>query len=179
MEASSFPIYISLLYRKLQAGRAVLQITSRDPGVQQVARLRLEREAKAQRMNFKPLSTIQEVFRGIPDASRKVLSVKMQRLLQDQDVCRCLAHAATLQVQGKLFDLAHDESCYAWSKAIQSASSVHLKFALNAAQDTLPHNANVSKWRRDDAVSDKCKLCGDRQSRAKLLQGGAEKQALQ
>ena len=57
----------------------------------------------------------------------------------------------------------------AWSKAIQSSSSQILKFVINAAQDTLPHNANLALWRKESDVSDKCKLCGERQTLRHIL----------
>ena len=41
-----------------------------------------------------------------------------------------------------------------------------MKFALNAAQDTLPHNANLQCWRK---LPDACKLCGKRQTLLHIL----------
>ena len=40
-------------------------------------------------------------------------------------------------------------------------SGQETKFALNAANDTLPHNANLARWRD---LSDACKLCGGKQT---------------
>ena len=44
-----------------------------------------------------------------------------------------------------------------------------LKFSLNAAQDTLPHNANLAIWRRREGLSDQCKLCSERQTLSHVL----------
>ena len=44
-----------------------------------------------------------------------------------------------------------------------------LSFSLNAAQDTLPRNANLALWRRSDGLSDACKLCGIRQTLPHVL----------
>ena len=55
------------------------------------------------------------------------------------------------------------------SKAIQSYTSQILKFAINTAQDTLPHYANLALWRKESGVSDKCKLCGVRQTLQHIL----------
>ena len=52
------------------------------------------------------------------------------------------------------------------SKAVQSLPSGLMKFALNAAQDTLPHNVNLAHWRN---LSDTCKLCRGRQTLLHLL----------
>ena len=35
-----------------------------------------------------------------------------------------------------------------WSKAVQSLPAEQMRFALNAAVDTLPHNANLHLWKR-------------------------------
>ena len=53
-----------------------------------------------------------------------------------------------------------------WSKAVQSLPSGLMKFALNAAQDTLPHNVNLAYW---CSLSDTCKLCRGRQTFLHLL----------
>ena len=45
----------------------------------------------------------------------------------------------------------------AWSTAVRSLHPDTLKFALNAAVDTLPHNANLYLWQKKD--SDRCPLC--------------------
>ena len=49
---------------------------------------------------------------------------------------------------------------------MSALSSDSLKFALNAATDTLPHNANLALWR---ALDDSCRLCGKRQTLCHIL----------
>ena len=44
-----------------------------------------------------------------------------------------------------------------------------LKFALNAASDSLPHNSNLSIWRRREGLTDGCKLCGRKQTLLHIL----------
>ena len=46
----------------------------------------------------------------------------------------------------------------------QSLPSAQMKFALNSATDTLPHNANLALWRKNDHLSAACKLCGEQQT---------------
>ena len=41
-------------------------------------------------------------------------------------------------------------------RAVQASSSPILNFAINAVQDTLPHNANLALWRKSAEVSAKC-----------------------
>ena len=41
-----------------------------------------------------------------------------------------------------------------------------MKFALNAATDTLPHNSNLALWR---GLNDRCRLCGKQQTLSHVL----------
>ena len=50
-----------------------------------------------------------------------------------------------------------------WSDAVHSLPSESLKFALNAASDTLPHNSNLALCRQKEGLSNGCKLCGGKQ----------------
>ena len=43
-----------------------------------------------------------------------------------------------------------------------------MKFIMNAATDTLPHNVNLARW-RGKSVTDKCRLCNERQSLLHVL----------
>ena len=160
---------ISFLYQKLQVGRAALVTTTRDPTVQHSFHLQVQKENKAVRQKFKPACAVQRVFSEDPGATRKSLIRKVRQLAQHLEQEKRLSHATSLQVQGKLFDVTTKEAGVAWSCAIQSMSSPHLKFSLNAVQDTLPHNANLALWRKNAQVSDSCKLCNERQSLAHVL----------
>ena len=44
-----------------------------------------------------------------------------------------------------------------------------MKFVLNAANDTLPHNANIALWRKSSGLSAACKLCGEKQTLCHVL----------
>ena len=65
-----------------------------------------------------------------------------------------------------MFEIVTKSAAKIWSKAVQNLPSHILKFALNAVQDTLPHNANLQCWRK---LSDACKLCGKRQTLLHIL----------
>ena len=54
-----------------------------------------------------------------------------------------------------------------WSTAVFSLPEWVFKFALNAVTDTLPHNVNLSKWKK--LSSPQCQLCGEAQSLAHVL----------
>ena len=144
-------------------------MTTRDPCVQHVTRLHLQSEIQAKRKKFRPLSMTQRIFTGAPEAPRKTLAKMARNEIHHQDAEFRCSHAATLIIQGKFLSRSCNESALAWSKAVQSSSSQLLKFAINAAQDTLPHNANLALWKKGSMVSDKCRLCGERQTLAHIL----------
>ena len=54
-----------------------------------------------------------------------------------------------------------------WAKAVQALPSNTMKFALNAAHDTLPHNANLQLWKKKDNAA--FPPCGERQSLLHVL----------
>ena len=59
------------------------------------------------------------------------------------------------------------EGAKIWAKALEGMKDEHLKFALNSAVDTLPHNANLYLWKkRKDSF---CPLCGERQTLIHVL----------
>ena len=152
---------ISGLYKRLRVGKASLLMASRDRGVQFVSRSTLDREAQAKVAKFKPATLVRQVLAADPGASSKSLSLRSKKCVQADEVAGRLAHAATLKVQGKIFEEVDTRASTIWSRAVQSLPSSLLKFALNAAQDTLPHNVNLSRWRN---LADTCKLCGGRQT---------------
>ena len=59
-----------------------------------------------------------------------------------------------------------DAGAHIWAAAVAALSSETMKFVLNAATDTLPHNANLALWR---GLNDSCRLCGHRQTLSNVL----------
>ena len=80
-----------------------------------------------------------------------------------------LQHARGLEHQGQLLRTIDDKAANTWSSAVQQLPPLVVTFAMNAAQNTLPHNANLALWKRKDDLSDACKLCGERQSLSHVL----------
>ena len=152
---------IAGLYKKLQVGKAALMLTSRDRGVQLASRKVLEKEAHSQVVKFKPAMIVQQEFAKDPAASYKSLASRSKKSVQRQESEARLVHEATLKIQGRLFEMVEEPEAEAWSTAIQSLPFHLMKFALNAAQDTLPHNVIWARWRM---LPDACKLCGKRQT---------------
>ena len=54
-----------------------------------------------------------------------------------------------------------------WANTIQSLQSQQMRFVLNAAEDTLPHNANLHLWGKKETAA--CPLCGERQTLIHML----------
>ena len=77
-----------------------------------------------------------------------------------------LEHAQSLEQQGELFRSVDDEASSVWSSAVLSLPPEQMKFALNASQDTLPHNSNLARRKNLSAA---CKLCGQKQTLQHVL----------
>ena len=82
---------------------------------------------------------------------------------------KCLEHSVSLDTQGKLFRTVDSNAAAVWAKSTQSLPSAQMKFALNAASDTLPHNANLLLWRKNDCLLAACELCGEHQTLCHVL----------
>ena len=100
------------------------------------------------------------------------LKFMVAKVVQDQDNQRCLEGTKDLEVQGRFFkilsDSPHSQIDY-WSKAVWSLPAKQMTFAVNSAQDMLPHNSNLRRWKRPVAPS--CLLCGDLQTLRHVLNG--------
>ena len=77
-----------------------------------------------------------------------------------------LEHSMSLGTQGRLFHVIDTHAFAVWLRAIQALTGLEMKFVLNTANDTLPHNANLSRWR---SLSDAYKLCSGRQTLNHIL----------
>ena len=101
-----------------------------------------------------------------PGASKRVLVTRVKAQLSLVDADSRAGQAKGLPKQGQLLREGDDVSAQLWAAAVSALSSDSLKFALNAATDTLPHNANLALWR---ALDDSCRLCGKRQTLCHIL----------
>ena len=75
--------------------------------------------------------TAREVLVDDPLAKSKVLTKQSRNLVVMED-------------NGQLHVLDDGDGANLWSDVVQGLPPECMKFALNAAQDTLPHNANLS-----------------------------------
>ena len=104
-----------------------------------------------------------------PGASRKSLLKRAKAQVAVCDAERRLKHARSLQHQGQLLRATESKAAGMWSSVVLQLPPQVLKFSVNTAQDTLPHNANLALWRRKEGLSDACKLCGMRQTLPHVL----------
>ena len=81
---------------------------------------------------------------------------RTKNLVATRDTEQRLDHTKSLSSQGQLHHLVNSDADTLWSEVVQKLPPECMKFALNAAQDTLPHNSNLSVWRREAGL---CKLC--------------------
>ena len=110
-----------------------------------------------------------EAFASDPGAPGKTVSRKAKQAVTSNLNQKRLEHSLSLETQGKMFHLVDTNTSATWSRAIQALPSAQMKFALNSATDTLPHNANLALWRKNDHISAACKLCGMRQTLCHIL----------
>ena len=71
-----------------------------------------------------------------------------------------LVHSKSLLKQSQTFN--DDLKVALWADVVSKLPDSTMKFALNAAQDCLPHNQNLFLWKKKP--SDSCPLCGHTQS---------------
>ena len=95
--------------------------------------------------------------------SRGVLRRRVKLLLAANDSESRLELAKNLPHQGELLrDTPDSAAAKVWSLAVGNLTSTSLKFRLNAASDTLPHNCNLKLGGR--RVSSAFLLCGQHQT---------------
>ena len=150
---------ISTLYRKMRSSVACQLLTSRVPITQQVTKMEAQKEESQRRAAFKPMLTARETMCDDPGAKRQTLLKCTKNIVETEDTEKRLDHAMSLATQGQLHHLVENDAATTWSEVVQKLPPECMKFALNAAQDTLPHNSNLALWRRDAGLSSLCKLC--------------------
>ena len=66
-----------------------------------------------------------------------------------------------------MFRNTSSDAANVWASVLVHLPDELMKFALNSAVDTLPHNANLYLWKKRG--DDRCSLCGDRQTLIHVL----------
>ena len=115
---------------------------------------------------MKPMLAARDALKKDPGASGKIVRKAAKSAAVMADAETTLEHGQSLVQQGELFRSVDEEASSAWSAAVLSLPPEQMKFALNASQDTLPHNSNLARWKNLSAA---CKLCGQRQTLQHVL----------
>ena len=75
-----------------------------------------------------------------PGTSRKTLTGQVMKAVKAIEKAEHLDHAKSLSSQGELHHLVEEGAAALWSETVQQLPPDCLKYA---AQDTLPHDANL------------------------------------
>ena len=92
---------------------------------------------------YKLLSAEYSLVYSTACSKRQLKSCVVHHILED-DSSTCRTHFTSLSVQGRVFRTDCDLTY--WAEAVSSLPDREMRFACNAAIDTLPSNANLALW---------------------------------
>ena len=130
---------LSTFYKRQQVSRHVLFTSSKDDCVRF---LECKERSKATRGSFSPSDVVYSTMSQHPACTKRQLKAHVKKAISDMDDSSRKDHLLSLPVQGRLFQ-KEDNYTY-WSEAVSSLPDREMKFAYNAAIDTLPTNANLT-----------------------------------
>ena len=148
---------LSSLHKRLQVSRQCLLLTSPDPCVRFIADKNLKKELSTKRAKFRPATEVRETMCKDPSMTRRALVAVTKARVAKEDENTLLNKLWNLPKQGIMVRNFTSNAATIWSSAVGKLHQDALKFVLNAAVDTLPHNANLYLWWKKD--SDQCPLC--------------------
>ena len=119
-------------------------------------------------MKFHPMLSCRETMAADLAIGRRTLVKRAKEEASRKDAERRGEELKALPQQGQMKRDCSQEAEQVWGSVVSNLSPEVMKFALNAATDTLPHNSNLAKWRKG-SVSDVCKLCGGKQTLLHVL----------
>ena len=152
----------SILHKKLQVSRQSQLLTSCDSCVRHLAERGLKHELTLTRKKFRPATIVRDTLIANPDHNCKSLSKAAKATVTDEANKNLLDNLQSLVKQGHMSRSTDSKCASVWSETVQSLSDEQMRFSLNAAVDTLPHNANLYLWKKRDNPS--CPLCSQYQS---------------
>lgn len=148
---------LSALYKRLQVSRQAQLLTSTDPCVRRVAEDGLRAEDKSQRAVFLPAVMVRDTMQEDPSCTRKALAKAVKARVVEEETSARVAGVHGLPRQGHMIRACKEGAAEVWALALQRLTEGAWKFVLNAAHDTLPHNANLHLWGKK--TSSLCPLC--------------------
>ena len=144
-------------------------MTALDANVRLSTSREIKREESLQRTTHRPMLVAGDTLATDPSMTKRAFMRKAKNAVVKEDSDKRERHAKSLASQGQVFRCSEDQTDTIWSKSVSKLPPELLKFSLNAVQDTLPHNANLSIWRKAESLSSSCKLCGERQTLIHVL----------
>ena len=116
-----------------------------------------------------PAETVHKVMYHHSMSSKSQVKAAVKRKVNEIENAARSDSKSNLGVQGRFWrqGCAGSVTLDHWSRAVWALPSHMMSFALNAAQDTLPHNSNLVHWKRN--VSLLCRLCGQLQTLRHVL----------
>ena len=157
---------IGAIFKKQKVSQACQFISSRDPAVRYAATKLTITEQQKCRIKFKPMVVARDALAADPGMSKNKLSKVAKNMVREEDMEVKLSLMMASERRGEALRIAEGEAAAQWASALENLTPFHLKFALNACQDTLPHNSNLALWKGHPS---ECKLCGERQTLLHVL----------
>ena len=105
---------------------------------------------------LKPTEEVIATMQEYPNATRSRLASEARKRVASTDERALNDHASSSVKEGHLFGIT-EKGDELWSDTTLSLSEHRLAFAMEAAIDSLPHNTNLSTWRKLN--SDLCPIC--------------------
>ena len=133
----------STLHKRLQVSRQCQLLISQDSCVRFLAERGLKQELSLARKKFRPAMEAREALKISPGCSRKALTKSAKALVTEEVNSSCFDNLQSLERQGQLSRCTNPSCAPIWSRAVLALPEDQLKFAINAAVDVLPHNANL------------------------------------
>ena len=158
---------LSTLHKRLQVSRQCQLLTSRDSCVRFLADRGLKCELSLARKKFRPATEARDAMKISPGGSRKSLVKTAKAAVTEEVNSSHLDCLQNLERQGQLSRCTSPSCAPIWSRVVQALPEEQLKFAINAAVDVLPHNANLYFWKKRKDPS--CPLCHENQTLLHIL----------
>ena len=154
-------------YRKLQVSKACQLLISKDEVVRDLAKNQADKEALSKRSKFGPYKLASDLVSTSESSNKKDIVKSAKGNVMEEDRLMRYNHTTSLEHHGSIYKNIDDDAANLWATTIWSLKSPIFKFALNAAQDVLPHNKNLHLWKKKS--SSLCPLCKEVQSLVHVL----------
>ena len=138
---------IGTIVKKQNISQARQFISSRDPAVRYAATKLTITEQQRRRIKFKPMVVARDALAAYPAMSKNKFSKVAKSMFREEDMEVKLSLMLASERRGEALRIAEGEAAAQWACALENLTPLHLKFALNACQDTLPHNSNLAPWK--------------------------------